>query len=207
MKKTATMTVVITINIILLFAVGLFLGKLTSSNAVVNAEPPAPTGPPVPPVHDLPPVHHAESIAQAAGEAQAPNTNPLPPSTEQLQQDLISIGWNFVPADATSATQSQITQATAQDIVNKAYPQSQQAKLITSFLGLLENVTATEATKRGQQADQTFASARLVWIVTLSGAMTQSSGPPQVARKTSNELNIIVDARSGEILMDFVWTR
>ena len=52
-----------------------------------------------------------------------------------------------------------------------------------------------------------FAEPRLVWIVTLSGVQQTSSGPPNQEKKISNELNVILDAKTGEYLADFVWTR
>jgi hypothetical protein len=142
-----------------------------------------------------------------------PPTQAAPPDGPQLQRDLATIGWEFTPSDAehplpTSVHGQIISREQALATVRNRYSQpAHEATALTATLGTLTKPRLQQAQQAGERVATTFTIPRSVWIVTLSGVATQSSGPPGAPRKTSNELNVVVDAQSGTVLMDFVWTR
>jgi len=215
MKRTTIP--IIMVAFVFIFLIGLLLGRINStSRSTVNAQqlPRAPetaqliqgTQPPT----DLPlPTSAATPLPTTIVKLQ-PTVDPRPasPDAKQLQQDLVSINWSFEPADASSfPPNSSITLQQALDIVKKQYPQFGQANGVVAHIGWLTNKSNSQAIQSGQSVDPTFATAHLVWIVTLSGVQSQSAGPPGSPHDTSNELNIVIDAKDGTYLMDFVWTR
>ena len=140
------------------------------------------------------------------------NPHPLPPSAKQLQQDLATEKWVFTPLDPANlvlpnARQAVQSSTQAIDLVRKLHPESLQASNITASSGMLHNSLLHQSVQAGETVDPTFTDPHPVWIVTLSGVTRQSSGPPEAARQTSNELDVVIDLNTGTSLMDFVWTR
>lgn len=130
-----------------------------------------------------------------------------PPGARQLQQDLATVNWTFVPvAPSSPAATGALTQEQAIETVGRRYPLEQASK-VTAYIGWLSNDSLKQSRQAGESVDPTFLDPRLVWIVMLSGVKQQSSGPPGHPRKVSNELNVVIDAKSGAYLMSFVWTR
>lgn len=211
-------TILITIAaFIFIFVIGLLLGRINSTirstasaqqlpRAVETAQLIQGTPPPT----DLPLPTSAASPLPATTAQPLPTVDPHPrsPDEKQLQQDLASINWAFDPTNLSSLPpNSSISSDQALDIVKRQYPQLQQASSVVAHIGWLSNISNSHALQTGQPVDTALASPHLVWIITLSGVQSQSSGPPGVPRETSNELNIVIDAKDGTYLMDFVWTR
>ena len=132
-----------------------------------------------------------------------------------MQQDLATQNWVFDPVDPAQVqtlgiTQPILTQSQAIDGVYKQSPNLAQDKDVfgvTANLGLLNSQSLQTAAQAGEKVDSTFLKPRLVWIVTLGGLKSQSAGPQGAASLISNELDVVVDAISGDQLMSFVWTR
>lgn len=178
-------------------------GLATTSMPLIEGAPPYPTD-------SAPqPTAAAPTVVTAPVPTQRPvNPKPAPPTGQQLRADLARTGWDFVPVDPATLASGVVGREQALERVQQQYQQQdQQASNRDAQLGRLTNVVINQSRQAGAKVDSTFASPRLVWIVTLSGVGYQSSGPPGQPRKVSNELNVVVDATSGDILMDFVWTR
>jgi hypothetical protein len=145
-----------------------------------------------------------------------PSTSqPNPPDTNIFAQDLATNGWIFIPVDpkdprSAGITQIFLTKDGAIAAANNNYPYLQKSpdlKNIVAYLGLFSDPGLQEAAQQGEKVDPTFLKPRLVWIISFKGIKEQSSGPPGSEHRISNELDVVIDAVTGERLMDFVWTR
>jgi hypothetical protein len=137
------------------------------------------------------------------------------PDGQVLQQDLATQDWVFEPVDAAQIhalgiTQPVLTKNQAIDRVYKQSPMLAQAKDVfgvTANLARLSMPSLQQSAQAGVAVDPTFLKPRLVWIVTLGGLSSQSVGPPGSTPAVSNELDVVLDALTGDQLMSFVWTR
>ncbi len=151
----------------------------------------------------------------AAGGLFAGPGHPNLPGGQVLQKDLATQDWAFEPVDAAQLqalgiTQPVLTKNQAIDRVNKQSPMLAQAKDVfgvTANLGLLSMPSLQKSAQAGVAVDPTFLKPRLIWIVTLAGLHSQSPGPQGATPTISNELDVVVDAITGDQLMSFVWTR
>ncbi len=129
------------------------------------------------------------------------------PDSEQLQRDLATLDWVFTPVDPKNTTESFASAQKSIDSLKRRFPEISQASNVSAHLGYLSKPVLKQSAEVGSKVDQTFTNPRLVWIITLSDIVRQSSGPPGAPRKQSNELNILVDAKTSDYLMEFIWTR
>jgi hypothetical protein len=145
---------------------------------------------------------------------------PVPPQTNPTDkiafaQDLAGEGWIFTPVNpkdpsASGITQIVITKDRAVAAANSSDNNIQKSPDLTgiaTYLGLMSNSGLQAAAQAGVNVDPTFLKPRLVWIVSYKGIRQQSSGPPGSEVHFSNELDIVIDAVTGERLLEFVWTR
>jgi len=143
------------------------------------------------------------------------SSQPNPANTKAFAQGLASEGWIFTPVDPNNPHPAGVTQTVlprdrAIAVVNSDYKNLQKSpdlKGIVAYLGKMSDVRLQEASQTGVTVDPTFLKPRLVWIVSYQGIKEQSSGPPGSIVRVSNELDVVIDAVTGERLMDFVWTR
>jgi hypothetical protein len=150
----------------------------------------------------------AENIAPTAAQ-------PNPPDIGVFAKDLATEGWVFTPVDpknpnSSGITQKVITKDRAISDANSNYKDIQKSPGLTAivaYLGLMSNSGLQAADRAGIKVDPTFLKPHLVWIVSYKGIQEQSSGPPGSPIHFSNELEVVIDAETGEHLMDFVWTR
>jgi hypothetical protein len=198
--------------LICFFAIGIVLGRLHIQNQLgVQARAPVATEAPAffmatPAPTEVAPLPELQPPVTPVAIPQAPvNPNPEPPTEQQLQQGLRAVNWTFTPTNPMQVAGSILTQEQAIEAAQKQF--QQQGSRVTAHLGQLQNLGLQQSLQAGQTVDSPFAQPHLVWIVTFSGVQGSSSGPPGHERKLSNELNVVVDARTGAYLMDFVWTR
>ncbi len=139
----------------------------------------------------------------------------ITPDNSILAQSMAQEGWQFIGVDPnhpkiSGVTQSFLSEEKATDLVNSLYPDLQKSpdlKGITAHLGILQNKRLQESAKRGEKVDPTFLKPRLVWIVTYAGIKMPSAGPKGADLTMSTEMNIVINAATGDYMMDFVWTR
>jgi hypothetical protein len=144
-----------------------------------------------------------------------PAAQPNPADTNAFAKDLASEGWIFTPVDprdpnSSGITQKVITKDRAISDANGNYKDIQKSPGLTAivaYLGLMSNSGLQAAAQAGINVDPTFLIPHLVWIVSYKGIQEQSSGPPGSIIRFSNELEVVIDAQTGDRLMDFVWTR
>lgn len=177
MKRKFSLVLITTVSV--LFGVGLILGRNYASNLLTV-------------------------LAQ-----------PAMPDAKQLQEDLAKENWTFNPVDPSHPETSGVTERIlsrdeAIDAARKQLENSQPIPGITGVgasLGQLSKSLLSQSAQLGEKVDSTFTNPRLVWIVTFAGLRSRSAGPPDMAPKEANELNVVIDAVTGEYLMSFVWTR
>ena len=155
-------------------------------------------------------------FAWVFAEKVVPNTiQPNPPETKIFALGLANEGWSFTPVDPVHPQSSGIFQAflsrdRAINAANNYEPYLQKSPDLTgivAYLGMFSDAGLKASAQAGEKVDPTFLNPRLVWIVSYQGIQEQSSGPPESEHRFSNELNVVVDAFSGKILLEFVWTR
>jgi hypothetical protein len=71
------------------------------------------------------------------------------------------------------------------------------ATSISAMLGFMSNTNLQQAEKQGVSVDPHLTNMGLVWLVTFYGIETSSSGPSGARHATSNELNVVIDAKTG----------
>lgn len=124
---------------------------------------------------------------------------PLPAvDTELLSARL---GLLFVPA--TAADKPAITQ---EEAIARAYEMSpglRQASSVQATLGHLSQPALLEPDDG--PVDPRYADMGLVWLLTFEGINVSSSGPPGLPRKTSDELNVVIDADTAEMVLQFTY--
>jgi len=119
-------------------------------------------------------------------------------------QNLEYLGLSFTQVNVTDS-QAQgaigkdqaITAALNEDSGLKA------ATSVSAMLGLLTNPNLQQAVNQGVAIDPHLANMGLVWLITFNGIETSSSGPPGAPHATSNELNVVIDAKTGNFVEAF----
>ena len=137
------------------------------------------------------------------------------PGGNGLAQGLAREGWVFTAVDpnqpqASGIPQPVVARQTAIEAANASFPGLQTSPDLTGIeanLGRLSSSSLQQAARSGVRADPTFLEPRPVWIVTYAGIREVSSGPPGSNHSYSNEVDVIIDAMSGDYLMAMVWTR
>jgi len=71
------------------------------------------------------------------------------------------------------------------------------ATSVSAMLGFMSNTNLQQAANQGVSVDPHLANMGLVWLVTFYGIETSSSGPSGARHSTSNELNVVIDAKTG----------
>ena len=111
-----------------------------------------------------------------------------------------------------SFTQVNVNDKQAQDAIwkNQAIaaalngePDLKAATSVSAMLGLLTNPNLQQAVNQGVAIDPHLANMGLVWLVTFYGIETSSSGPPGSPHSTSNELNVVINAKTGNFVEAF----
>ncbi len=133
----------------------------------------------------------------------------IPPNAAQIQKDLASQSIRFDPVEPLQAGTAILSEDQAIAAVNHAFPRLQELKptATTANLGRLSKPLLQAGLQEGMISDDPFVNPKLVWIVTLSGVQMKSSGGNGRPVLVSNELNVVIDASTGDRLMDYVWTR
>jgi len=119
-------------------------------------------------------------------------------------QNLEYLGLSFTQVNVTDS-QAQgaigkdqaITAALNEDSGLKA------ATSVSAMLGLLTNPNLQQAVNQGVVIDPHLANMGLVWLLTFNGIETSSSGPAGAPHSTSNELNVVIDAKTGKFIEAF----
>jgi hypothetical protein len=105
-----------------------------------------------------------------------------------------------------SFTQVNVTDRRAQGAIGKnqaiadalnGEPGLKAATSVSAMLGLLTDPNLQQAVNQGVAIDPHLANMGLVWLVTFYGIETSSSGPSGARHSTSNELNVVIDAKTG----------
>jgi hypothetical protein len=113
-------------------------------------------------------------------------------------QNLEYLGLSFTQVNVTDS-QAQgaigkdqaITAALNEDSGLKA------ATSVSAMLGFLNDSNLQQAASQRVTVDPHLANMGLVWLVTFNGIETSSSGPPGAPHATSNEVNVVIDAKTG----------
>lgn len=137
------------------------------------------------------------------------------PDGNVLKEDLARENWVFEPADPAKlntpgTAQTILSQDQVIDMANQEYPDLQSAPSLTGIaanLGRLNKPSLRASAQAGEKVDTTFLNPHLVWIVTYVGVTSQSVGAQGGPQATSNEFDVVMDAKTGKELMTFVWTR
>ena len=119
-------------------------------------------------------------------------------------QNLEYLGLSFTQVNVTDS-QAQgaigkdqaITAALNEDSGLKA------ATSVSAMLGFLNDSNLQQAASQRVTVDPHLANMGLVWLVTFNGIETSSSGPPGAPHATSNEENVVIDAKTGNSVEAF----
>jgi hypothetical protein len=142
---------------------------------------------------------HMSNLTTRSVSAQAPQKY-----LAATPQNLESLGLSFTPV---GPTESQAQGAIGKDqaiasALNEA-PGLKAATSVSGMLGTLRDVNLQQAANQGVPIDTQLADMGLVWLVTFNGIETSSSGPGGVPRYSSNEFNVVIDAKTGLFVMAF----
>jgi len=111
-----------------------------------------------------------------------------------------------------SFTQVNITDSHAQGAIGKNQaitaalneePGLKAASSVSAMLGFMSDSDLQQAANQGVAIDPHLANMGLVWLVTFNGIETSSSGPIGAPHSTSNELNVVIDAKTGKFVEAF----
>jgi len=148
-----------------------------------------------------------------AGTSTPAQAQPNPPDSSILTQDLAQEGWLFNPVSTGSSPQPGVALLTKDQAIAKAnniFPDFQKSPDLTGIsanIGELSNSRMQQSAQRGEKVNNTFLKPKLVWIVSYEGIKMPSAGPAGSNISMSTEMNVVIDAVSGDYLMDYVWTR
>lgn len=201
--------------LIVVFVCGWIIGQIHVNNRrTANAESLAATAPVQETVPNVPHPTHVSSASQpihaspTTDSQPQPTTNlhPTPPTPAELVQNLAAMHNTFTLVNESDSSIVHITRDQVLKIINGSYADANPSA-ITYTLGMLVDNDAIQGARVGRKVDTTFLTPKLVWIVSLSGILQQSAGPPGSKVQTSNELDVVLDAQSGTELFGFVWAR
>ncbi len=146
---------------------------------------------------------------EAPAQVTVPRLQPTPTQANQagqidaqaLQQRM---GMEFIPADAHS--QPAITQEQALATAYKYAPGlSKSASAVIIQLGYLSMPAALKAAQKGGDINMRYADMGLVWVVSFQGVKVESAGPPGGQPRSSSEWNVVINARTGDYIMQFTY--
>jgi hypothetical protein len=127
----------------------------------------------------------------------APTGTP-PPSLLATPGYLSCLGLHFVPVATTDPQAAPvISSEQAVSAVWQYQPSLKSATILDVSLGRLGNAPGSGTTT------SVLAGTPLVWVVSFSGVVSVSSGPPGAVHHTSNEYSVVIDATSAKALVAF----
>ena len=119
-------------------------------------------------------------------------------------QNLEYLGLSFTQVNiADSQAQGAIDKDQAIAAALNGEPDLKAATSVSAMLGLLTNPNLQQAVNQGVAIDPHLANMGLVWLLTFNGIETSSSGPAGAPHSTSNELNVVIDAKTGKFVEAF----
>jgi hypothetical protein len=119
-------------------------------------------------------------------------------------QNLEALGLSFIQVNVSdNQAQGAIGKDQAINAALNGEPGLKAATSVSAMLGLLTNPDLQQAVNQGVPVDPHLANMGLVWLVTFYGIETTSSGPPGAPRATSNEDNVVIDAKTGYFIVAF----
>jgi hypothetical protein len=130
----------------------------------------------------------------------------------QLQQKYLAATPQNLEYLGLSFTQVNVTDSQAQGAIGKDQaitaalneePGLKAASSVSAMLGFMNNTNLQQAANQGVSVDPHLANMGLVWLVTFNGIETSSSGPSGAPHAISNELNVVIDAKTGNSVEAF----
>jgi hypothetical protein len=119
-------------------------------------------------------------------------------------QNLEYLGLSFTQVNvADNQAQGAIGKDQAITAALNEEPGLKAATSVSAMLGLMNNTNLQQAANQGVSVDPHLANMGLVWLVTFNGIETSSSGPSGAPHATSNELNVVIDAKIGNFVEAF----
>ena len=119
-------------------------------------------------------------------------------------QNLEALGLRFIQVNVSNnQAQGAIGKDQAITAALHGEPDLKAATSVSAMLGLLTNPNLQQAVNQGVAIDPHLANMGLVWLVTFNGIETSSSGPIGAPHSTSNELNVVIDAKTGNFVEAF----
>jgi hypothetical protein len=142
---------------------------------------------------------HLAAFATQGGSAQV-----LQKYLAATPQNLEYLGLSFTQVNVTdSQAQGAIGKDQAITAALNDEPGLKAATSVLAMLGLLTNPNLQQAVNQGVAIDPHLANMGLVWLLTFNGIETSSSGPAGAPHSTSNELNVVIDAKTGKFIEAF----
>jgi hypothetical protein len=119
-------------------------------------------------------------------------------------QNLEYLGLSFTQVNVVdSQAQGAIGKNQAITAALKEEPGLKAATGVYAMLGFLNDSNLQQAANQGVPVDSHLANMGLVWLITFNGIETSSSGPPGAPHATSNDLNVVIDAKTGNFVEAF----
>jgi len=119
-------------------------------------------------------------------------------------QNLEALGLSFIQVNVSdNQAQGAIGKDQAITSAMNGEPDLKAATSVSAMLGLLTNPNLQQAVNQGVAIDPHLANMGLVWLLTFNGIETSSSGPAGAPHSTSNELNVVIDAKTGKFIEAF----
>jgi hypothetical protein len=119
-------------------------------------------------------------------------------------QNLEYLGLSFIQVNVTdSQAQGAIGKDQAINAALNEEPGLKAATSVYAMLGFMSDSNLQQAANQGVPVDPHLVNMGLVWLVTFHGIETSSSGPPGAPHATSNELNVVIDAKTGNSVEAF----
>jgi hypothetical protein len=142
---------------------------------------------------------HLAAFTQQGASAQVPQ-NYLAATPQNLEY----LGLSFTQVNvADSQAQGAIEKDQAITAALNEEPGLKAATSVSAMLGFMNNTNLQQAANQGVSVDPHLANMGLVWLVTFNGIETSSSGPGGAPHATSNELNVVIDAKTGNFIEAF----
>ena len=139
-------------------------------------------------------------LASACGLCQVvrPPATPPAPSLLATPVYLNCLGLHFDPVATTDPSAAAVI--SSEQAVSAAWqdqPDLKSAAILDVSLGRLGNAPGSGSTT------SVLAGTPLVWVVSFSGVLSVSSGPPGAVHHSSNEYSVVMDDTSAKVLVSF----
>jgi hypothetical protein len=119
-------------------------------------------------------------------------------------QNLEALGLSFIQVNGSdNQAQGAIGKDQAITAALHGEPDLKAATSVSAMLGLLTDPDLQQAVNQGVAIDPHLADMGLVWLLTFNGIETSSSGPAGAPHATSNQLNVVIDAKTGNFVEAF----